>query len=97
MNLKTLLKLCGHEVPEKKLTGLSRKSSIGYYGGKAEGFNNALSILDLEIDMSKVVDKVKLHNCICGNVPHSIDDCEEADKMVEHITSSMNDICGGGK
>jgi len=31
------------------------------------------------------IDKVVLHNLICGDVPHSIDDCEQANAIVETI------------
>ena len=56
-----------------------------------EGFDNAISdILDTDIKLEDIVeiDRVKLHNCICGDIPHSIDDCELAEKIVEAIAKS---------
>jgi len=35
--------------------------------------------------MSRQSEIDKIHKLICGDLPHSIDDCEWADKIAEHL------------
>lgn len=38
------------------------------------------------------VNETKLHNVICGDVPWSIDDCEQASQITKAIISQLGDM-----
>jgi len=66
--------VCGEPLPCPKHGGITYKQEI----------------LNTELDINDVaeIDVKKIHNCICGDVVHSIDDCELADKIVTAIAKA---------
>jgi len=39
--------------------------------------------------VNEYIDEVPIHTCICGDVSWSIDDCEQADKIVKAIRKML--------
>ena len=50
--------------------------------------DQALSDL-AQIEESERLTATELHNCLCGDVPNSLDDCELAGKLVENILKAQ--------
>jgi len=58
---------------------------------KASDIKNFISdtIDEVESKQLQPIDEGELHKMICGDVPWSIDDCEQANKIVKAISSKF--------